>query len=284
MPRKKITIDNSQNFEEKKEKTYQKSTSKHKSFGVFLFFLIIIIIISAGVYFTKRYNIKSKQIENELGVLKNQITQNYEEKSAVAKKIEELQNKLQEMKKEQAFNNWNTYKNDELDFTFSYPQIWKPQNLVTSSEQINLNFQIDPTFADNKQLSILLIGNKEKENNTTTINSACAKNLGDIESFCKESCVKLNKYTAIDFRLITPEPLLYTAIAYSEASDKYPAICLEMNLNQIVEEKTTKEGKTLTEIAQTIDLDKMIELGEINKDVSKAIESFKEIANSIKKL
>lgn len=269
--------------------------SSKKIWGVIIYSVIATTLIVGGVvYFWQNSKIKSTEqnLPQAIATLQNQIDELQQKQAPTGKdQIQNIETESSvvdgnEKQPQKASKNWNTYQNSKLDIVFDYPSTWQPQEITSWGDgDFRLNFkttELKQDYEGINYLQIVGINDKYVDEGHPGWFGYCAVSYSNIEEFCKDGCERLNNDVAIDFRPVYHGESGFSAIAYTNLSRKYPSICFELNLSQVLSEIATEKGVNYYEVSKNYNVKSMIANREVSDSILNAVDNFKNFAKTIK--
>ena len=246
------------------------------------------VVVGGGVFVWQSSNLKSTEqnLQQQIIILQNQIRKlrQIPKESSV--------NQIQNANKADAGNEietvagWQTYQNEELDITFDYPPTWQPQKITNREDgSFHLNFkatELDPGYEGMNHLYIVGINNKYINAGTPKWFGYCAVRYKSLDEFCRSGCEKINENVAIDYRYVGHGDLGFSAIIYTNLSQKYPSICFEFDLSQILVEISAEKGIDYYELPENCDIESIIKNRKLSDSLIQAVDNFENFAKTIK--
>ena len=111
----------------------------------------------------------------------------------------------------------------------------------------------------------------------------CAVIYNNIEQFCNDGCEMLNDDVAFDLRPTYHGDYGYSAFAYTNISNDYPSICIELDISQVLQEVSDDNSLLYRDIIiSEYDVKSMIQNREVSDKILTTVDDFKELAKSIK--
>lgn len=256
--------------------------------------IITALIVGGAVYFWQNSKIKSTEqnLRQEITALQNQIDELKQNQTTTAKdQIQNIETESndeddEEKQPQTSANKWETYQNSRLDIVFDYPSTWQPQEITNWGDgDFRLNFKTTELKQDYEGINYLhIVGINDKYVNEGHPGwfGYCAVSYSNINEFCKDGCERLNTDVAVDFRSVYHGDSGFSAIAYTNLSRKYPSICFEFDLSQVLSEIATEKGVNYYEVSKNYDVKSMITNREVSDSILNAVHNFKNFAKTIK--
>jgi len=281
---------NEQNLPQQNEPT---QNSKITLVLVISSIIITAFVVGGIVYLWQNSKIKSSEqnLRQEITQLQNQIDELKQNQSTTAtdqiQNTETESNIVDNEKQAQATsNNWIIYQNSKLDIVFDYPSTWQPQEITSWGDgDFRLNFkttELKQDYEGINHLHIVGINDKYVDEGHPGWFGYCAVSYTSVDEFCKDGCEKLSNGVAIDFRSVYHGDFGYSAIAYTNLSRKYPSICFEFDLSQVLSEIAEEKSIGYYEVSKNYNVKSMIENREVSDSILNAVDNFKNFAKTIK--
>ena len=184
---------------------------------------------------------------------------------------------------------WQSYQNSELDFTFSHPSSWESYELRHRSGEGDFwlrfrNMDLEKEYKGLGDLHIVGINDKyTEEEGPNEWFASCAVRYKSIDDFCKEGCEKLNDHLAIDYRKAYHGEYIFSVMAYTDISQKYPSICMELGL-PAQSEIGKRENIFPHKVLENYDVRSMIINGEAGEVTQSVIDDFRRLVETIQKI
>lgn len=181
---------------------------------------------------------------------------------------------------------WKRYTNKTYDFAFDLPSNWSTSEFETNKDYIEIKIVNENLPIDiRNDFSIWLVATKKNyiPDGPTNGSGSCAVDFDDLDSFCQKGCRRLNKQTAIDYRIIYAGDLLPVAQAYSTASSTHSAICLVIDIYDQINKIAQKEGVSDEEVMKKYDLKSAKIDSDVPEELLEVKNVFERIAGSISK-
>ncbi len=190
--------------------------------------ILLLAIIIGGIFWVQE--IKQMQIETATPVVQTSVIQ--PAKQPQAQPVNETMN-------------WQTYRNENLDLAFNYPNNWKLSKEKTFFE--SKTFQIGFATDDGDEVNIY--GNNSiKVGDIYGGFGECAKYYKSLGEFCGENkCIEINKETEMAYESPMIGERVYLAYVYTMLSKNYPFICAEATINEMynIVDQRYKNGQQL---------------------------------------